>query len=127
MAETVTGSTGTIFLNQNWVPDGVATVFTSLTSTGECVRNMYDRRTASFNWTNAWCFDNQYSDENKTVEVQVNRNDFTESEALTHANFYAEAVGRLPKFLRRDLETLWIHDGMNAFGGGNNNLLIHTL
>ena len=28
--------------------------------------------------------------------------------------------------LREDLQTVWIHDGVNAFGGGNNNILVHT-
>ena len=57
MATTVTGGTGTIFLNSEWVPDGVPTVYDSVTSTGACVRNMYDRRTNAFANTNAWCFD----------------------------------------------------------------------
>ena len=32
----------------------------------------------------------------------------------------------MPNFLRRDVQTVWIHDGLYGFGGGNNNLLIHT-
>ena len=42
------------------------------------------------------------------------------------AEKYAEAVGRLPKGLRTLVETFWVHDGLNPFGGGNRNLLIHT-
>lgn len=87
---------------------------------------MFDRRDASFADRGAWCFDTIFSDETKTVEIQVNRNDFTESTALSYAQFYGEAIGRIPKFLRRDLQTVWIHDGNDGFGGGNNNLLIHT-
>ena len=29
--------------------------------------------------------------------------------------------------MKRDVETVWIHDGDYSFGGGNNNLLIHTV
>ena len=44
MSTTVTGGTGTIFLNSEWVPDGVATVYDAVTATGSCNRLMYDRR-----------------------------------------------------------------------------------
>ena len=69
MSTTVTGGTGTIFLNSEWVPDGVATVYDTVTATGSCNRNMYDRRTNAFDWTDAWCFDIQYTDEDKVVEI----------------------------------------------------------
>lgn len=39
---------------------------------------------------------------------------------------FAEVIGRLPTALRIDVETVWIHKGTEPFGGGNNNLLIHT-
>ena len=39
---------------------------------------------------------------------------------------YGEEIGRLPTALRKDVETVWIHKGVELFGGGNNNLLIHT-
>ena len=32
----------------------------------------------------------------------------------------------MPKILRRDLDDVTVHDGKNPFGGGNNNILIHT-
>jgi hypothetical protein len=35
-------------------------------------------------------------------------------------------IGRLPTVLRSQLRTVWIHQGVEPFGGGNNNLLIHT-
>ncbi|MCZ6671924.1 MAG: hypothetical protein O7C75_03190, partial [Verrucomicrobia bacterium] len=33
---------------------------------------------------------------------------------------------QLPKVLRKDVKTVSIHKGVNPFGGGNNNLLIHS-
>ena len=35
-------------------------------------------------------------------------------------------IGRLTTELRKDVETVWIHKGIEPFGGDNNNLLIHT-
>ncbi len=32
----------------------------------------------------------------------------------------------MPKSLRKDLKTVWIHDGDHPAGGGNNNLMLHT-
>jgi len=32
----------------------------------------------------------------------------------------------MPKVLRRDVDTLTIHKGVNPFGGGNRDVLIHT-
>ena len=60
------------------------------------------------------------------MEVQVDRDDFEEDESEQYAIFYSDAIGRLPHVSRRDLETVWIHDGDYSFGGGNNNILIHT-
>ena len=39
---------------------------------------------------------------------------------------FQEVIGRLTTQLRKDVETVWIHKGNEPFGGGNNNLLIHT-
>jgi len=59
--------------------------------------------------------------------VKVNENDWPSArDAAEHAETYSIAVGRLPYVLRRDLETITIHDGVEAFGGGNRDILIHT-
>ena len=65
-------------------------------------------------------------DDGLTVEVQVNPEFGHPDSAMVEAEFYARVVGQLPTGLRRDVETFWIHRGVNPFGGGNNNLLIHT-
>ena len=31
----------------------------------------------------------------------------------------------MPSYLRKDVETIWLHDGNENYGGGNKNLLIH--
>ena len=45
--------------------------------------------------------------------------EFGSSEALLVAEKYSRAVGRLPAFLLADVDTIWIHRGLEAFGGGN--------
>jgi len=85
---------------------------------------MYDRRSG---WVNLepFLFDANFSDL-PIVEIQVNPEFGSREEAKVQAERFAPVIGRLPKCLRTDLETVWIHRGMNPFGGGNNNLLIHT-
>ena len=59
------------------------------------------------------------------TEIQVNP-EFTLDEATVEANKYAFLIGQLPTALRKDVETMWIHKGIEAYGGGNRNLLVHT-
>lgn len=115
---------GTAFLDPDIITATDPTSFVGLTANGQAVRTMFDRRTASFNQVNAWLFDARFGT-TVTVEIQVNP-EFTAAEAETEARFYAAAVGRIPAFLFRDIRTFWIHKGVFPFGGGNDNLLIHT-
>jgi hypothetical protein len=86
---------------------------------------MYDRRNGgSFNNVEPHLFDTSFSDGLKT-EIQVNP-EFTLDEATVEANKYAFLIGQLPTALRKDVETMWIHKGIEVYGGGNNNLLVHT-
>ena len=115
---------GTAFVTNDLITEADPTAFVDLTYAGQASRSMFDRRTATFITVDAHLFDAQFGAE-KTVEIQVNP-EFTKAEAETEARFYAAAIGRIPAFLFRDLDTVWIHRGMQAFGGGNRNLLIHT-
>ncbi|MEJ2206972.1 MAG: hypothetical protein P8170_23035, partial [Gemmatimonadota bacterium] len=65
-------------------------------------------------------------DDGLSVEVQVNPEFGTVDAARAPAESYAEVIGRLPTALRRDVRTVWVHQGIEPFGGGNNNLLIHV-
>jgi hypothetical protein len=86
---------------------------------------MYDRRSNSFNTVNAYLFNARYHD-GLGAEVQVNPEFGSSSAASVVATKYATVIGRLPTALRLQLQTVWIHQGVFPFGGGNNNLLIHT-
>ena len=115
---------GTAFVTNELITAEDPTSFVELTYTGQGARTMYDRRTASFETFEAHLFDATFGT-TKVVEVQVNP-EMDRDTAEAEARFYAEVIGRLPAFLFRDLETVWIHAGTEAFGGGNHNLLIHT-
>jgi hypothetical protein len=45
---------------------------------------------------------------------------------MEEARRFGPVIGRLPRALRTDVETVWVHRGTEPFGGGNANLLIHT-
>lgn len=115
---------GTVWFSADILTDDDPTAFLSLSAKGQADRVMYDRRTESFETFNAHLFDATFGADT-VVEIQVNP-EFSAEEAEAEAQFYAPYIGKLPGFLFADLETVWIHKGLFPFGGGNNNLLIHT-
>jgi hypothetical protein len=115
---------GTIFVDKDIIKETDPTTFVSLKATGTGTRRMYDRRIARFQNFNATLFLATFSD-GLSVEVQVNP-EFSQADALKEAQRYLPAIGRLPYALRVDVKTVWIHKGVQPFGGGNRNLLIHT-
>ena len=117
---------GTIFLDPDIITESDPTTFTGLTAAGRGSRSMYDRRANAFVTYNAYLFNATFNDGSRTVEVQVNPEFGSTEAARVEAEKYLPAIGRLPAVLRKDLETVWIHKGFQPFGGGNNNLLIHT-
>ncbi len=116
---------GTIFIESQLITADDPTVFESITERGHGVRTMFDRRGGgSFKKVDAWLFDAKFSD-GLQLEVQVNP-EFDQSAASKLAERFAKVLGRLPHCLRIDAKTMWIHDGKELFGGGNQNYLIHT-
>jgi hypothetical protein len=85
---------------------------------------MFDRRVNNWIQVQAYLFDVTFSD-GLATEVQVNPEFGSSSSAQVQAEKYATVIGRLPKALRTGVATVWIHKGVQPFGGGNNNLLIH--
>lgn len=114
----------TIFIDPDIITSTDPTALVSVVDAGTGDRLMFDRREDDFVTYEAYLFDASF-DDGMTVEVQVNP-EFEAVDALAAAEEYAAAVGRLPAFLRTDVETVWIHRGSEDFGGGNANLLIHT-
>ena len=116
---------GTIFLDPDIITDSDDTTFESLFYVGQATRKMFDRRVDNWITVTPFLFNATY-DDGLSIEIQVNPefqgSDAAEVEALK----FAEVIGRLPTALRMDVETVWIHKGIELFGGGNNNILIHT-
>ncbi len=124
-AKTTPPFEGTIFLDPDIITADDPTTFQSLSYTGVAPRKMFDRRVNDWITPEAYLFAATFAN-GFTVEVQVNPEFSTVDEARAEAEKYATAVGRLPEVLKKDVETFWIHKGTEPFGGGNNNLLIHT-
>ena len=119
---------GTIFIDPDIITDADPSVYSGMTYAGRASRTMFDRRNGDGGgWItiDPYLFDTHY-DDGLSIEIQVNPEFSTFEEAQKQAVFYADAVGRLPRSLRTDVETMWIHEGVFPFGGGNNNILIHV-
>ena len=116
---------GTIFASGDIITSVDPSLFSEIEYKGTGQREMYDRRNGGA-WINieAYIFDTSFSDGLKT-EIQINP-EFTLEEATAEANKYAFLIGQLPTLLRQDVQTMWIHRGYEGYGGGNDNLLVHT-
>lgn len=116
---------GTIFIDPNIITSKDSSTFISIKYQGVGLRTMYDRRNGgSWKNLNAHLFLTNFSD-NLFTEIQINP-EFSTEEAEKEARKYSFLIGQLPKDLRRDVRSVWIHKGTELFGGGNNNILIHT-
>ena len=116
---------GTIFIESDIIKPSDPSSFSSLSVAGQGYRTMYDRRENGWVRLNAYLFNAAYDDGLK-IEVQVNPEFGSVDRAKKEAEKYSKVIGQLTTALRKDVETVWIHKGVNPFGGGNNNLLIHT-
>ena len=116
---------GTIFIDPDIITASDTTTFQGVSYAGQDLRLMFDRRVPGWINVNAHLFDASFDDGLK-AEIQVNPEFGSSDAALVEAQKYGAVIGRLPTSLRADVETVWIHQGIEPFGGGNNNLLIHT-
>jgi len=116
---------GTIFIDPDIMTSDDPSTLLTVVYRGQEMRTMYDRRANNWVQRNAYIVDTAYSD-GLVIEVQVNPEFGSPDEARTQAVRWAEEVGRLPRSLRTNVQTMWIHKGVNPFGGGNQNILIHT-
>lgn len=115
---------GTIFIDQDIITPSDPTLFLNAAYTGRGQRLMFDRR-SGWIWNDAYLFQAAYED-GLSAEIQVNSEFESVDAAEVEALKYGEVVGRLPTSLRARVETFWIHKGVHPFGGGNDNLLVHT-
>ena len=123
-ASAVPPFSGTIFLDPDVILPTDPTTYVDLEDAGQGERLMFDRRSG---WVtlNAYLFNASYLG-GREIEIQMNPEFESVELARVEAERFAPVIGRLPNALLRDVETVWVHKGDNPFGGGNNNLLIHT-
>jgi hypothetical protein len=114
---------GTVFFGHDFVTQEDPSYFVGLEERPSETRKMFDRR---FGWitTTPYLFHATFSD-GLSTEVQINPEFEDAEERLELATKYLRAIGQLPTLLRTDVLTVWIHEGDESFGGGNDNLLIH--
>lgn len=117
---------GTTYVNPDIITSSDPTTFQNIVFSGRGERNVFDRRVNAWSMLNTFLFNVTYSD-GITLEVRVNPEFFTPELAEVQAEKYSVVIGRLPKALRVEVKTVTINDGDAAFGGGTNNLLIHTV
>jgi hypothetical protein len=116
---------GTAYLHPDIIRADDPTTFVGLTYEGEGTRNMYDRRVEGWITVTARLFRAVY-DDGQVIELQLNPEFGPPPGSQETAEFYARAIGRLPAGLRRDVEFVFVHRGVQPFGGGNRGMLIHT-
>jgi hypothetical protein len=116
---------GTIFLDPDIITAADPTAFSGISFTGTARRQVYDRRVNAWITIDMHLATATYLDD-RTIEVQVNP-EFGQPEAImAPAEKYARLVGQLPAILRAKVRSITIHQGVQPFGGGNNNILIHV-
>ena len=106
------------------------TSFQKLSFVEEKKVKFWDRRKQkSSGWNksnfNAFIFKAEF-EKSKHALIRVNSEFKTIEKAKNQAFKYAKMAGQLPVFLRTGLKTITIHKGDRAWGGGNNDILIHT-
>jgi hypothetical protein len=116
---------GTIFIDPDIITDSDSSTLISTTYEGQGTRTVFDRRVSDWVTINAYLFDITWND-GLISEAQVNPEFGSVAAATTEAEKYALIIGRLPACLRKDVDAIWIHQGTQPFGGGNNSILIHT-
>lgn len=124
-AESAPPFEGSVFVEADIITSDDASAFSHLVYRGQKLRKMFDRRIDAFADINAYVFTARYDDSSE-IEFQINPEFSSTSNAKKIAEFYAREIGRLPSILRQDIKSSWIHKGDEVFGGGNNNILIHT-
>lgn len=116
---------GTIFIDPDIITSSAPSSIQSTTYTGQGMVTMFDRRVNNWVTVNAYLFDVVW-DDGLTSIAQINSEFGSVATATIEAEKYAFLIGQLPKVLREDVNEIWIHEGVEPFGGGNNSILIHT-
>lgn len=116
---------GTVYFDEGALRPIDPTVFRELENRGMGRRLMFDRRVDDWVTLNAFLFQAFFND-GLEIEVQVNPEFGSVDAAREEAGKFMYAVGQLPTILRKQVKTIWIHEGRERLGGGNDNILIYS-
>lgn len=116
---------GTIFINPDIITPSDPSAFQSVTFKGTGIKTVFDRRVDDWVDVNAFLFDVIW-DDGLVTQAIVNPEFGNPTSAGMEAIKYAFLIGQLPYCLRTDVREIWIHKGLELFGGGNHSILIHT-
>ena len=99
---------GTIFVAPETLTESDPTSFESISIKEDANRKMFDRRVDGWINIKPYLFEANFSD-NLKIEVQVNPEFGTKEKAKKIALEYLPSIGRIPSYLRKDVELSLIH------------------
>ena len=113
-------------LNSHYIVDSDPTAFQNLQFNGIATRNMYDRRTSTFNdVANCYIF-SVFFDDGLTTEFSVNPDVGSLDSAGVYVQKYAPYLGQIPTAFRTNLQQVWLQPGnYNAGGDSDGWILLH--
>jgi hypothetical protein len=118
---------GTAFLSPKLITNTDRSTLKRVSYVDRARREVFDRRLDRSVTIRAFVFRATYSDTTQRVRVIVNPEFGSRKAALRQARKYAREAGRMPRVLRSDLRQIWIHRGVQNFGGPERTgLLVHT-
>lgn len=116
---------GTIFVDSDIIISSDSSAYVNSNYTGQGFKTIFDRRVNNWITVNAYLFEIVWND-GLSSEAVINPEFGTVELAEAEAEKYGWHIGQLPHCLRVDVDEIWINKGVEAFGGGNNSILIHT-
>lgn len=119
---------GTAYINANLITKTDPSTFESTTYQGQASRVVYDRRAESFiTLSNAYVFKAKYKN-GKVIEVIVNPEFGSSTEAKKYADKYAFYIGQFPVSINEKIAGIEVNRGNYALGGnsGTRAITIHT-
>ena len=119
------GGYGTVYITPEVITPKSPSDFLELTFTGLSDKETFDRRVDDFVKNPSYVFTASFRCATETVDVVVN-SEFTQEKALQEAESFAYLLGQMPLGLRGLVREIWVHDGNELAGGGNESILVHS-
>lgn len=116
---------GTVFLSPDAITPESPSDFVGVSFAEIENRETYDKRVGDWVTNDSWIFTATYRCALLSVDVIVNP-EFSKAQAFEEALRAAEVLGRIPVGSRTAVREIWIHDGDDVAGGGNNAIELYS-